>query len=264
MTKQKAAEERRAVLLIAKSAFAAAPHAEMARLAAVMAEHRPDTDIRYAFTEQGTPSLRDALLTLVGNGCSHVSIVPLVLPMEPGFQTWLQKVIRRWSKDDKRPWPEIAVTAHIATSPVMAALLEDLVCSATCLDLATEQKSLAEGSLVPDQKHRVLVCQGGPCNAAGADGIWCHLHNEQQRLKLRTTGDGTMTAKSTCLGPCNLAPVVQVFPEGTYYGGVTEAVIDRIIAGHLLGGAVVEDFAYHPTGRKQRLQSPQTPKFQNP
>lgn len=70
--------------------------------------------------------------------------------------------------------------------------------------------------------------------------------------------------KTTCLGPCNLAPVVQVFPEGTYYGGVTEAAIDRIITEHLLGGMVLEDFAYHPTGRKQRLRSLQTPSFPNP
>ncbi|CAN7626615.1 hypothetical protein LJR007_001197 [Aminobacter sp. LjRoot7] len=63
-----------------------------------------------------------------------------------------------------------------------------------------------------------------------------------------------MTAKSTCLGPCNLAPVLQVFPEGTYYGGVTEAAVDRIVTEHLLGGAVVDDFAYQPTGRKQVLR----------
>ncbi|WP_353844918.1 (2Fe-2S) ferredoxin domain-containing protein [Rhizobium sp. CSW-27] len=264
MTKQIETDERRAVLLIAKSAFAAAPHADMARLVGVMAERRPDAVVRYAFTEQGTPSLRDALLALVGEGCSHVSIVPLVLPMEPSFQIWLEKVIRRWRSEDDRPWPDMAITTQIAASSVMAALLADLVASAKPIDPAVDQKLLAEGSLVPDQKRRALVCQGGPCNGAGADAIWCHLRNEQQRLKLRTTGDGTMTAKSTCLGPCNLAPVVQVFPEGTYYGGVTEAAIDRIITEHLLGGTVVEDFAYHPTGRKQRLRPPQIPSFPNP
>ncbi|KQZ62126.1 NADH:ubiquinone oxidoreductase [Rhizobium sp. Root149] len=264
MTTKTGPDERRAVLLIAKSAFAAAPHADMARLTGVMAEHRPDAVVRYAFIEQGTPSLKEALLALVGEGCSHVSIAPLVLPMEPSFPTWLQKVVRRWRNEDHRPWPEIALTAHIAASPAMAALLADLVASAKPIELAVDQKSLAEGSLVPDQKRRVLVCQGGPCNGAGADAIWCHLRNEQQRLKLRTTGEGTMTAKSTCLGPCNLAPVVQVFPEGTYYGGVTEAAVDRIITEHLLGGTVVEDFAYHPTGRKQRLRPLQTPRFPNP
>jgi (2Fe-2S) ferredoxin len=68
------------------------------------------------------------------------------------------------------------------------------------------------------------------------------------------TGDGTMTAKATCLGPCALAPVVQLFPEGTWYGGVTEAAVDRIVEEHLLGGRIVDAFAYQPTGRKQRLR----------
>ena len=263
MTKQTGQDERRAVLLIAKSAFAAAPHAHMARIAGLVAERRPDAIVRYAFTEQGTPSFKEALLALVHEGSTHVSIVPLILPMEPSFQTWVQKVIRRWRSGDERPWPKMAITTHIAASPIMAALLDDLIASTTSFDLAVDPKSPSEGSLVPAQKHRVLVCQGGPCNAAGADAIWCHLRNAQQRLKLRTTGHGTMTAKSTCLGPCNLAPVIQVFPEGTYYGGVTEAAIDRIVTGHLLGGTVVEDFAYHPTGRKQRLRHPQTAKSPN-
>jgi (2Fe-2S) ferredoxin len=256
VTRQTGPDERRAVLLIAKSAFAAAPHADMARIAGDMAERQPDAVVHYAFTEQGTPSLKEALRTLVQDGCTHITIVPLVLPMEPSFQTWLQKVLRRWRNEDARPWPQIAITTPIAASPAMSALLDDLMVSSVPFDLTADPKSLSEGSLVPAQKRRVLVCQGGPCNAAGADAIWCHLRNEQQRLKLRTAGDGTMTAKSTCLGPCNLAPVMQVFPEGTYYGGVTEAAVDRIIAEHLLGGSVVDDFAYHPTGRKQRLRLP--------
>ncbi len=264
MTKPTEPEERRAVLLIAKSAFAAAPHADMARIAGVMAERQPDAVVRYAFTEQGTPSLKQALLALVEDGSTHVTVVPLILPMEPSFLTWLQKVIRRWRNEHNRLWPQIAITAHIAESPVMAVLLGDLIASAAPFDLAADPKSLSEGSAVPAQKRRVLVCQGGPCNAAGADAIWCHLRNEQQRQKLRTAGDATMTAKSTCLGPCNLAPVMQVFPEGTYYGGVTEAAIDRIFTEHLLGGTVVEDFAYHPTGRKQRLRLPLPTTSQNP
>jgi (2Fe-2S) ferredoxin len=220
--------------------------------------------VLYAFTEQGTPSLKEALLALVEDGCTHVTVVPLVLPMEPSLQTWLHKAIRRWRNEHDQAWPQIAMTAHIAESPVMAVLLGDLIASAAPVDLAADAKSLSEGSLVPAQKRRVLVCQGGPCNAAGADAIWCHLRNEQQRLKLRTTGDGTMTAKSTCLGPCNLAPVMQVFPEGTYYGGVTEAAINCIITEHLLGGTVVKDFAYHPTGRKQRLRMPGPATSPNP
>lgn len=255
-TQTKPAEQRHAVLLIAKSAFAAAPHADMSVIAARVGERHADATVRFAFTEQGTPSLRDALADLVGQSFDRISIVPLVLPMEPGFHIWLRKSVRRWRSSDARIWPEISLTGHIGQSPMMAELASGLLASTEPLDLAAELKTPIEGSMVPAQKRRALVCHGGPCSAAGADALWCHLRNQQERQKLRTSGDGTMTAKSTCLGPCNLAPVLQVFPEGTYYGGVTETAIDRIITEHLLGGAVVEDYAYHPTGRKQWLRAP--------
>lgn len=251
------AMSRRAILLIAKSAFAASPHLEMQRLADLVAAFQPGTAVRFAFTEQGTPSLREALSQLLDEDVDSVVIMPLVLPMEPSFHIWLTKSLRRWKTSDDRPWPAISIARDIASSALMARLLAELLETSEELDIPPEQKPSAEGSLVPPQKRRVLVCEGGPCNSAGADVIWGHLRNQQQRQKLRATGDGTMTAKSTCLGPCNLAPVLQVFPEGTYYGGVTEEAVDRIITEHLLGGQIVEDFAYHPTGSKQRLRSGQ-------
>lgn len=95
---------------------------------------------------------------------------------------------------------------------------------------------------------------GGPCLAAGAEVVWGHLRNEQERLSLRTAGEGCMSAKTSCLGPCNLAPVLQLWPEGTYYGGVDEAGLDRIVAEHVLGGTPVEELAYAPGGRKHTLR----------
>ncbi|MFK0207906.1 (2Fe-2S) ferredoxin domain-containing protein [Agrobacterium sp. NPDC090283] len=244
-----------AVLLVAKSAFAAAPHQDMRHLAMQAEGLCGARTVRIAFTEQGTPSLREALFELIDEDVGHILIIPLMLPLEPSFHNWMTKTLKRWRAGDVRLWPSLSVAASPTASSLMARLLEDLAETAQPLDLPASLRSAGEGSLVPAQKRRVLVCQGGPCNSAGADVIWGHLRNQQERQKLRITGEGTMTAKSTCLGPCNLAPVLQVFPEGTYYGGVTEEAVDRIVAEHLLGGSIVDDFAYHPTGRKQRLRN---------
>lgn len=246
---------RQAILLIAKSAFAAAPHMEMRRLAEGLAKAKPDFAVHYAFTEQGTPSLFEGLQSLVDAEMDSVLIVPLVLPMEPSFSNWLKKSLARWQLSDDRRWPELSIAGDIASSALMMALIDNLMENSEILTATPAKRAAPEGALVPAQKRRVLVCEGGSCNSAGADVIWNHLRNQQERQKLRVTGDGTMTAKSTCLGPCNLAPVLQVFPEGTYYGGVTEHAVDRIIKEHLLGGQIVEDFAYHPTGRKQQLRT---------
>lgn len=246
----------RAVLLLARSAFAAAPHREMQRLTKMVALMPGVARATHGFSEQGAPSLRDALMELKGGGFAAILIVPLMLPTEPSFQVWLTRSLRRWQAESPGAWPPLHIARDIAQSlhfePLMAALIEG---AAAELPVPPEDREPREGSLVPPQKRRVLVCEGGACNAAGAGTIWCHLRNRQQQRKLRVTGEGTMTAKSTCLGPCDLGPVMQVFPEGTYYGGVTEAGVDRIIDEHLLGGRVVDDFAYAPTGRKQRLRA---------
>ena len=250
------AGERRAVLLVAKSAFAAAPHEEMRRIAQLAALLPGVTHAESCFSEQGTPSLREALLDLRGDAFTSIVLVPLVLPVEPGFLNWITKSVRRWQAEQPGAWPPIHLTRDLAQSLQFEPLLAGLINGAKAsLPIAPAPSLVAEGSTVPPQKRRVLVCEGPTCNAAGADSIWGHLRNVQERRKLRLVGDGTMTAKATCLGPCNLAPVLQVFPEGTYYGGVTEDAVDRIAEEHLLGGRVVEDFAYQPTGRKQRLRS---------
>jgi len=248
---------RRAVVLLAKSAFAAAPMQEMQRLAERAQRQRgPDEHIVFAFFEQGTPALRDVMLGLQQEGFGEIVIVPLLIPLEPSFRLWLGRTLQRWMQEQPDGWPEIRISAPPEEAQGLDSLIGALIDGASTRPaMGPADKPLPAASLVPAQKFRVLVCQGGPCNAAGADVIWGHLRNEQERRKLRTVGEGVMTAKSTCLGPCNLAPVLQVFPEGTYYGGVTEAGIDRIIDDHLLGGRVVAALAYEPTGRKQSLRS---------
>jgi (2Fe-2S) ferredoxin len=247
----------RAIVLLAKSAFAAAPMREMRRLAERIQRQRgAEETVVFAFSEQGTPALRDVMLSLRDGGCAEIVIVPLVIPLEPSFHAWLCRTLQRWLADDPDIWPVIRVAGAPQDAPALDGLIDQLIDgSAARPAVALSDKALPDASLVPAQKRRVLVCQGGPCNAAGADVIWGHLRNEQERRKLRTVGEGVMTAKSTCLGPCNLAPVLQVFPEGTYYGGVTEAGIDTIIDEHLLGGRIVAALAYAPTGRKQALRS---------
>ncbi|SFC25949.1 NADH:ubiquinone oxidoreductase subunit (chain E) [Bosea sp. CRIB-10] len=243
------------VLLLARSAITAPPLKEMERLRDALAMHPGVDEALFAFSEQGSPSLRHALDTLTASGCGRLVILPMLIPAEPNFQAWLTRTLTRWRSRDERPWPAIEVAALLPNEASLVSLLHAaLAAERTELSLGAAKAS-PEGSLVPAQKRRVLVCMGGPCNVAGAEVIWGHFRNEQDRLSLRTSGDGCMSAKTSCLGPCNLAPVVQVWPEGTYYGGVDEAAVDRIIAEHVLGNTPVANLAYEPTGKKQFLRA---------
>jgi (2Fe-2S) ferredoxin len=244
------------VLLLARSATAAQPLREMERWRDAVAALPGVSAAAFAFSEEGLPSLREALRALVEANDQPITILPMVLPSEPGFENWLRRTIQRWQGQrrqaaDARPWPAI----RIAQFPGQQPQLQEVLAACLSSDAPVEPgKPAGEGSIVPAQKRRVLVCMGGPCNAAGAAPIWGHLRNEQKRLSLRTVGDGMMSARTSCLGPCSLTPVLQVWPEGTLYGGVDEAGVDRIVQEHLLGGRIVEALAYHPTGVKQRLR----------
>jgi (2Fe-2S) ferredoxin len=247
---------RVAAVLVAKSAIAAGPFADMRRLAERVAAMPGIAVAAYGFTEHGTPSLRDAIRQLRDEGCSELVLLPMLVPMEPSFLSWLGRVLARWQAADPDGWPIVRVAPPPVTEAAFSELLADMVESArAAAPFAVSAPNLAEGVIVPAQKRRVLICMGGACNNAGAATLWGHLRTEQARRQLRTAGDGTMTAKSSCLGPCNLAPVVQVWPEGTYYGGVDETGIDRIIDCHLLRGEIVDDLAYAPLRTKQTLRN---------
>ncbi len=254
------ASGRVAAILLARSAVAVAPIDEMRAMTNRVGAIADIDSAAFAFSEQGEPSLRDVIRRLRDEGFEDIVLLPLFLPMEPSLKAWLVRVLSRWRNDEPENWPTIRLAPAPMATAVVGAMVEEMARAALMAEsLKFPAKTAAEGSMIPTQKHRVLFCMGGPCNNAGAPAVWGHFRNEQIRLDLHTNGEGTVSAKASCLGPCSLAPVVQVYPEGVYYGGVDEAGIDRIIAEHILGGKIVASLAYAPTRGKQRLRPAQTP-----
>ena len=244
-----------AVILLGRSAIAAVPIAQMQDLARLLIERGGIASVKVAFSEQGQPALREQLIRTVSEGAGSIVVLPVMLPAEPSLHAWLAKAISRWQREDGRVWPEIRIAPLLAELPGVTDLLGEAFNRALENDpIASVPAKAREGSIVPAQSRRVLVCHGAPCTAAGAALVWGHLRNEQDRLSLRTAGAGMMSAKSSCLGPCNLAPVLQVCPENTYYGGVDEAGVDAIIRDHILSGTIADDYFYPADGRKQVLR----------
>lgn len=242
------------VLLLARTANTAVPLEEMERMRGKVASMANVAAAAFAFSEEGIPSLRTELARLAASEAMPIVIVPLVFPSEPKFEIWLRRTLARWQAERPGAWPEIRLAPFPGSRKEMHDLLRALVTTCEIKPIKAAKPAGTEGSIVPAQKRRVLVCMDGPCHAAGAAVIWGHLRNEQNRLALRTTGEGAMTSKTTCLGPCSLAPVLQIWPEGTIYGGIDEAGVDAIVGSHLLHGEIVERLAYAPTGAKQRLR----------
>ncbi|WP_319410938.1 (2Fe-2S) ferredoxin domain-containing protein [uncultured Cohaesibacter sp.] len=244
------------ILLLAKAAMAAKPREEMQGLCDTVAKRNPDYAVTYALQELGTPSLRAKLTELADDRVEEVIIVSLIFPMEPAFPGWIRKSVHRWIEQRGDAFfPRIRI-AHppIGETDRLSDMIEALTFAADESDIVQERIKVPKGTVVPDQKYRLLVCMGGACNDAGASLIYGHVRSEQDRLKLRDSGAGMMSCKTNCLGPCSLAPVVQVWPEGTIYGGVDEADIDLILESHIGKGEPVDILSYPSNGKKQTLK----------
>lgn len=257
---------RRAALLLARSGASPSSAVELDALARSLMETGLVDRVNLAFGEQGSPSLRTALRSLADQGAEEVLLLPLLMPMDPSFRLWIARAVQRWrAAAPDQHWPTVRMAPSLADATAIKQVLREMLTGAEDAEPLGEAALFAsDASLVPPQHWRVLVCQGPACTSGGAPAVWGRLMQDQERLDLRTRHRGVVACTTSCLGPCSLAPVLQVYPDGQIYGGVDEAGVGRIVQEHLLGGQVVQELAYMPNGRKQRLRPAQPGERQRP
>lgn len=88
-------------------------------------------------------------------------------------------------------------------------------------------------------RRRVLSCHGDACKQAGAAAVWRRLAEQRDRLGDEGRSDRLQLTKTSCLGPCRFAPVVQVYPEDVSYGLLDDVRLDEIVDEHLVHGRPV-------------------------
>jgi (2Fe-2S) ferredoxin len=87
-------------------------------------------------------------------------------------------------------------------------------------------------------RRHAFLCTGPECCAREAGlATWVAL-----KAACAETGAEALRTKADCLRVCAGGPWLVVYPEGTWYGGVTPERAARIVREHVVGGAPVVEW----------------------
>ncbi|HEY1189492.1 MAG TPA: hypothetical protein VGE74_17705, partial [Gemmata sp.] len=117
-------------------------------------------------------------------------------------------------------------------------------------DSLTKLRTIADNLLIGHFHRHVLLCVGDACCSAvgkeGAQAAWDALKDElkARNLSLATGPTACYRTKVGCLRVCAGGPILVVYPEGTWYGGMTADRITRFVQEHLIDGTPIEEWIF--------------------
>jgi (2Fe-2S) ferredoxin len=108
-------------------------------------------------------------------------------------------------------------------------------------------EQVAEKLGIGHYRRHVLLCAGPDCCSAEAGAAaWDALKRElkDRGLSLSTGPTACYRTKAGCLRVCQGGPIAVVYPEGTWYHGLTAGRIPLFVEQHLVTGEPVREWVF--------------------
>jgi len=108
-------------------------------------------------------------------------------------------------------------------------------------------EAIAKKLMIGEYHRHVFLCIGDACCSADVGAkSWDVLKDELKRrnLSLATGTAACYRTKVQCLRVCASGPILVVYPEGTWYHGMTAERIPEFVESHLINGQPIENWIF--------------------
>ncbi|MBF7084251.1 NADH-quinone oxidoreductase subunit NuoF [Desulfallas sp. Bu1-1] len=101
-------------------------------------------------------------------------------------------------------------------------------------------------------RSHVLVCAGAGCISSACKAVQSAL---QENIDQYGLAKEVKVVETGCMGPCDLGPVVMIFPDGVFYRKLKPEDAAEIVSEHLLKGKVVTRLLHRQPGDPDQVTS---------
>jgi (2Fe-2S) ferredoxin len=108
-----------------------------------------------------------------------------------------------------------------------------------------ELETIAAKLGVGGYRKHVFLCTGpNCCTPETGQAAWEELKKQIKEQNLGAGPNACYRTKVGCLRICVHGPTMLVYPEGTWYHGMTAERIPRFVREHLIEGRAVEEWVF--------------------